>query len=65
MTGAPLNVVTAAAVVLLGTAVGEGIPVLELHGIFGGFDQGLLVALPVLGDGFRIFAPSRFGYLGT
>jgi 2-hydroxy-6-oxonona-2,4-dienedioate hydrolase len=44
---------------------GEGIPVLELHGIFGGFDQGLLVAEPVLGEGFRIVAPSRFGYLGT
>jgi 2-hydroxy-6-oxonona-2,4-dienedioate hydrolase len=44
---------------------GEGIPVLEVHGIFGGFDQGLLVARPVLGDGFRIVAPSRFGYLGT
>ena len=45
--------------------VGEGIPVLEVHGIFGGFDQGLVAARPVLGDGFRIIAPSRFGYLGT
>jgi len=44
---------------------GEGVPVLEVHGIFGGFDQGLLVARPVLGDGFSIIAPSRFGYLGT
>jgi pimeloyl-ACP methyl ester carboxylesterase len=44
---------------------GAGIPVLEVHGIFGGFDQGLLVARPVLGDGFGIVAPSRFGYLGT
>jgi pimeloyl-ACP methyl ester carboxylesterase len=44
---------------------GEGIPVLEVHGIFGGFDQGLLVARPVLDEGFRIIAPSRFGYLGT
>lgn len=46
-------------------STGEGIPVLELHGIFGGFDQGFLVAEPLLGDGFRIIAPSRFGYLGT
>lgn len=44
---------------------GEGIPVLEVHGIFGGFDQGLIVAGPILGDGFRIIAPSRFGYLRT
>lgn len=44
---------------------GDGIPVLELHGIFGGFDQGLVVARPILGDGFRIIAPSRFGYLRT
>ena len=45
--------------------VGDGIPVLEVHGIFGGFDQGLVVARPLLGNGFRIIAPSRFGYLGT
>ncbi|HKF19867.1 MAG TPA: hypothetical protein VKF14_22150 [Candidatus Dormibacteraeota bacterium] len=45
--------------------VGAGVPVLEVHGIFGGFDQGLLVARPLLGDGFRIVAPSRFGYLRT
>ena len=44
---------------------GDGLPVLEVHGIFGGFDQGLLAAGPVLPDGFRIIAPSRFGYLGT
>jgi pimeloyl-ACP methyl ester carboxylesterase len=45
--------------------VGEGIPVLEAHGIFGGFDQGLVVARQILGEGFRIIAPSRFGYLRT
>jgi 2-hydroxy-6-oxonona-2,4-dienedioate hydrolase len=44
---------------------GNGVPVLEVHGIFGGFDQGLAVARPVLGNGYRIIAPSRFGYLGT
>lgn len=45
--------------------LGAGVPVLELHGIFGGFDQGLLAAEPVLSDGFWIIAPSRFGYLRT
>lgn len=45
--------------------VGEGIPVLELHGILGGFDQGLVVARPLLDEGFRIITPSRFGYLRT
>jgi 2-hydroxy-6-oxonona-2,4-dienedioate hydrolase len=44
---------------------GDGVPVLEVHGIFGGFDQGLAAARPILGDGYRIIAPSRFGYLGT
>jgi pimeloyl-ACP methyl ester carboxylesterase len=44
---------------------GEGIPVLEVHGIFGGFDQGLVAARPLVDDGYRIIAPSRFGYLGT
>jgi pimeloyl-ACP methyl ester carboxylesterase len=44
---------------------GTGVPVLELHGVFGGFDQGLLIARPVLRDEFHIIAPSRFGYLGT
>jgi pimeloyl-ACP methyl ester carboxylesterase len=44
---------------------GEGVLVLEVHGIFGGFDQALADARPVLGDGFAIIAPSRFGYLRT
>ena len=44
---------------------GTGTPVLEVHGIFGGFDQGLMNARPVLGEGFKVIAPSRFGYLGT
>jgi pimeloyl-ACP methyl ester carboxylesterase len=44
---------------------GEGTPVLEVHGIFGGFDQGLMNARPVVGEGFRVIAPSRFGYLRT
>ncbi len=44
---------------------GDGIPVLEVHGIFGGFDQGLVVARQILDEAFRVIAPSRFGYLGT
>ncbi|MCC6616060.1 MAG: alpha/beta hydrolase [Anaerolineae bacterium] len=42
---------------------GEGTPVLAIHGAGGGYDQGLMLA--ALGDGFRIIAPSRFGYLKT
>jgi 2-hydroxy-6-oxonona-2,4-dienedioate hydrolase len=44
---------------------GEGLPVIVLHGAGGGYDQGLLVVELLLGDGYRIIAPSRFGYLGT
>jgi pimeloyl-ACP methyl ester carboxylesterase len=36
-----------------------------LHGIFGGFDQGLVIARGNVGDRFRSIVPSRFGYLGT
>src|SRR5689334_11595528 len=42
---------------------GEGEPLLVVHGAGGGYDQGLLLARD-LGDGFRVIAPSRFGYLG-
>jgi len=31
----------------------------------GGYDQGLWIARDSLGEGFRIIAPSRFGYLRT
>lgn len=44
---------------------GAGIPLLSIHGAGGGFDQGLANAARLVGDGFRIVAPSRFGYLGT
>ena len=44
---------------------GEGEPVLVIHGISGGFDQGLGISESSLGDGYRVIAPSRFGYLGT
>lgn len=42
---------------------GEGPPVLVIHGAGGGFDQGLLLADAVGGEGFRWIAVSRFGYL--
>ena len=44
---------------------GAGPPALVVHGAAGGFDMGLRVGTDVLGDGFRILAPSRFGYLRT
>lgn len=44
---------------------GSGPAVLVIHGSGGGFDQGLLIAEPVLGQGFRAIAVSRFGYLRT
>jgi len=44
---------------------GTGIPLLSIHGSGGGFDHGLANAAELIGDGFRIIAPSRFGYLGT
>ncbi len=47
------------------TTMGEGPPVLMLHGAGGGYDQGILLAQTLVGDGFRIIAPSRFGYLRT
>jgi 2-hydroxy-6-oxonona-2,4-dienedioate hydrolase len=44
---------------------GEGDPVLVVHGIFGGFDQGLVIARGNVGERFRSIVPSRFEYLGT
>ena len=44
---------------------GDGPAVLFIHGAGGGFDQGLDLGRAFLGDGYRIVAPSRFGYLGT
>jgi len=44
-------------------STGEGYPVLVIHGTFGGFDQGLLIAKPLINAGFRVIAVSRFGYL--
>ena len=45
--------------------VGIGMPVLVIHGAGGGFDQGLELARPLITSGFRVIAPSRFGYLRT
>ena len=44
---------------------GEGEPVLVSHGIGGGFDQGLGIADAYLGGGYKVIAPSRFGYHST
>ena len=45
--------------------LGEGSPVLVLHGASGGWDQGLAFARKLGARGFRAIAPSRFGYLRT
>jgi pimeloyl-ACP methyl ester carboxylesterase len=44
---------------------GEGPPVLVVHGAGGGFDQGRDLGQRLAQAGFRVIAPSRFGYLGT
>ena len=45
--------------------VGEGPPILLVHGAGGGYDQGLDLGMPLARSGFRIIAMSRFGYLRT
>ena len=42
---------------------GTGTPLLMIHGSGGGFDQGLEFAGGAIGGGYRVIAPSRFGYL--
>ena len=44
---------------------GTGRPVLVVHGTAGGFDQGMRLGRGLLGNDFRIIAPSRGGYLRT
>jgi len=44
---------------------GVGVPILSIHGAGGGYDQGMDNALDLVGEHFRIIAPSRFGYLGA
>lgn len=46
-------------------AVGAGPAILIVHGAGGGFDQALDIAAPLAAAGFRVIAPSRFGYLRT
>ncbi|HEV2516175.1 MAG TPA: alpha/beta hydrolase [Devosia sp.] len=42
---------------------GSGAPLLLVHGTGGGFDQGLFFARRFSEAGYRVIAPSRFGYL--
>lgn len=44
---------------------GSGPALLSIHGAGGGFDQGLAIAAQLVGEGVRVVAPSRFGYLRT
>lgn len=44
---------------------GSGPAVLVSHGAGGGYDQALFVGRELLGSGYDIIAPSRFGYLRT
>jgi pimeloyl-ACP methyl ester carboxylesterase len=44
---------------------GSGPPVLAIHGVMGGFDAGLRNIAGDLVEGYRVVAPSRFGYLGS
>jgi len=44
---------------------GDGIPLLMVHGSGGGHDQGMAWARPLVQQGVRVIAMSRFGYLRT
>ena len=44
---------------------GQGIPLLMIHGSGGGHDQGMAWARPLVQQGVRVIAMSRFGYLRT
>ncbi|WP_296585156.1 alpha/beta hydrolase [Xanthobacter sp.] len=44
---------------------GAGPVLLSIHGAGGGFDHGLFFADELMGGGFRLISPSRFGYLRT
>jgi pimeloyl-ACP methyl ester carboxylesterase len=43
--------------------VGQGNPVLAIHGALGGFDAGLMLAQPAIAAGYQVISVSRFGYL--
>jgi 2-hydroxy-6-oxonona-2,4-dienedioate hydrolase len=47
------------------TTYGQGHPVIIVHGIWGGFDQGLAGAQGMSGEKYQLIIPSRFGYLRT
>ena len=47
------------------TTYGQGPPVLVIHGAGGGYDQGLVTAKELVGEGYQSIIPSRFGYLRT
>jgi pimeloyl-ACP methyl ester carboxylesterase len=42
---------------------GHGLPVLWIHGVVGGSDQGPGMSRMYIGEGFRVIAVSRFGYV--
>jgi pimeloyl-ACP methyl ester carboxylesterase len=44
---------------------GQGRPVLVIHGAAGGFDHGLEMTGALAQYGYRLIAPSRFGYLAS
>lgn len=43
--------------------IGDGPPILVVHGSGGGFDQGLDMTIDAVEKGFQLIVPSRFGYL--
>jgi 2-hydroxy-6-oxonona-2,4-dienedioate hydrolase len=45
--------------------LGDGPPLLVVHGAGGGFDQGIELGRSLAKRGFRVIAMSRFGYLRT
>jgi 2-hydroxy-6-oxonona-2,4-dienedioate hydrolase len=47
------------------TTYGQGPPVLVIHGAGGGYDQGLVTAKELVGEGYQSVIPSRSGYLRT
>ena len=63
LAASPATVVETAAGPIEYLDVGHGPPVLWVHGVVGGCDQAPRMSQLYLGDGFRIIAVSRFGYL--